>query len=90
MVIDSAGELKWVRSGSSTNHVLISRAAAIKIRDNHDAKGNNYQGRGPASKRNGSSQINLEVKPDGAEWSDYRDPHFSRDGYCNYHINVKI
>lgn len=90
LVIDSAGELKWVRSGGSTNHVLISRAAAIKIRDNHDAKGNNYQGRGPASKRNGSSQINLEVKPDGAEWSDYRDPHFSRDGYCNYHINVKI
>ena len=31
----------------------------------------------------------LEMKPNDVEWSDYNDPHFTRVGYCNYHINVK-
>lgn len=89
LIIDGLGNLDWAKTGSSTNYALISRAVAIKIKNEHGSKGDNYQSRGPVRKRDGSIQINLEMKPNDVEWSDYNDPHFTRVGYCNYHINVK-
>lgn len=93
LVRDSSG-LSWVgNSNRASNYVAISSSAINSITNTFiSSDRTNRRVRGPKQKRDGKTQINLEIKPEGTTWDNYdrKSDDFLDDftGYCNYHINI--